>query len=326
MKITTKLIQPGLIVAVAIALLPVSAYSEGFPGRGPIPYFAFDKDNNGFISEQEFNEVRGERRAARAAEGRPMRGAASAPAYSALDTNGDGQLSREELIAGQRAHMKQRHAMRMSQGRDMAPDRGMGRGMERGMGRGMGRHMPFFSEFDVNRDGILLEKEFEEARSKRMAEMAQRGHQMKHAGKAPSFADIDTNSNGKVDMREFSVHQSQCRRNMQGRGAGQERGMGRGMAPDYRMEMDRDMNRGRGMGRNMPFFSEFDLNRDRMVSEKEFNEARSIRMAERAKQGYQMRNAGKSHSFADIDTNGDGGISMREFSSHQAKRYQQRMQ
>ena len=93
-----------------------------------------------------------------------------------------------------------------------------------------------------------------------------------------------------------------------GMGMGQNQGMGKGM--------------GKGMGRNRPAFSEYDLNGDGKITEKEFNEARSKRISERAQQGYQMRNLGSAPSFADIDANRDGEISVEEFAAHQSQRSQ----
>ena len=191
----------SLFITLVSIFPPVSAQSEAMPARGPIPFTSFDKDANGFISEQEFYEVRGERMAARAAEGRPMRGAASAPSFSDFDTNGDGQLNPDELAAGQKARMESRPGMGTGQG--------MGQGM--GQGRGMGRNMPAYSDFDLNGDGIILEKEFYDARSKRITERAQQGYQMKNIGNAPSFSDIDTNGDGGISAEEFSAHQIQHR-------------------------------------------------------------------------------------------------------------------
>ena len=197
MNIFKKSIAVGLLAAFASGFSPISAQAEEIPVRGPIPFAAFDKDANGFISEEEFNTVRGKRMAKRAAEGRPMRGAASAPSFSDFDTNGDGQLTQDELAAGQKARMENR------------PGMGMGQGM--GQGKGMGRNMPAFSEFDLNGDGKILEKEFYEARSMRITERAQQGYQMKNLGNAPSFADIDTNGDGGISAEEFSSHQLQHR-------------------------------------------------------------------------------------------------------------------
>ena len=195
MNILKKTYTVGLVITFSSVLLPVSAQSEEIPARGPIPFDVYDKDNNGLVSENEFNAVRGERMSTRAAEGRPMRGAASAPSFSEFDTNGNGQLTRDELAAGQRAQMEKRQGMGMGQGR--------------GMGKGMGMNMPTFSEYDLDGDGKLLEKEFYEARGKRISERAQQGFQMRNLENAPSFSDIDTNGNGEISPEEFTARQSQ---------------------------------------------------------------------------------------------------------------------
>ena len=199
MSIMKKLNYASSLIAFAIIFLPISAHSEAIPDRGPIPFAAYDKDGNGLISEKEFSAVRAERMSTRAAEGRPMRGAASAPSFSEFDTNKDGQLTQDELAAGQKAQMQKRRSMGMGQGR------GMGKGM------GMGRNMPTFSEYDLDGDGKMLEKEFNEARSKRISERAQQGYQMRNLGNAPSFADIDANGDGHISAEEFAAHQSQHR-------------------------------------------------------------------------------------------------------------------
>ena len=87
-------------------MLPGAAQAEESPGKGhgPAPFSVFDMDENGFVSEEEFYSVRQQRMAAKAAEGKKMRCADSAPSFSDLDTDGDGQLNPEELAAGQEAH------------------------------------------------------------------------------------------------------------------------------------------------------------------------------------------------------------------------------
>lgn len=195
MNILNKLYSVGLLIVFASIFSPTTVQSEEIPARGPIPLTVYDKDGNGLISEEEFNAVRADRMATKAAEGRRMRGAASAPSFSEFDTSGDGQLTQEELAIGQQAQMGKR--------RDM--------GMGRGMGQGMGRNMPAFSEYDLDGDGKILEKEFNEAQSKRISERAQQGYQMRNLGNEPSFADIDVNKNGEISTKEFTVHQSQRR-------------------------------------------------------------------------------------------------------------------
>lgn len=57
----------------------------------------------------------------------------------------------------------------------------------------------------------------------------------------------------------------------------------------------------------------FDKDGNGTVSEAEFNQGRAERMAQRAQEGRQMRNAGKGPQFSDIDANGDGEATMDEF-------------
>ncbi len=73
-------------------------------------------------------------------------------------------------------------------------------------------------------------------------------------------------------------------------------------------------------GQGKPSFTEVDANEDGGISEQELMEFRGKRMAERAKEGKQMKNAANAPAFADIDTDGDGAISEEEFAAHQASR------
>ena len=88
--------------------------------RGPISFEVYDKNGDGFISETEFYEVRGERMEQRAEEGRPMRNAGNAPDFAFFDSNGDGKISKPELLEGQNKRMQENRG-------NMGP--GMGRGM-----------------------------------------------------------------------------------------------------------------------------------------------------------------------------------------------------
>lgn len=203
MKILNKTVPLGLMIAVASVITPLSAQSEELPARGPIPFSAFDQDGSGFITQEEFDTVRAQRMADKAAEGRPMRGAASAPSFSEFDKNADGQLNQDELAAGQQAQMEKRRSM------GYGKSQGQGSGMNRGM------NMPAFSDCDLNGDGIILEEEFYQARNKRMSERAEQGYQMKNAAMAPPFSVVDANGDGEISAEEFAAHQSQMMKNVQ---------------------------------------------------------------------------------------------------------------
>jgi len=188
-----------LLLALASAVWPHASLAEDLTAHGPVPFAAFDRDGNGSISEQEFDAVRAQRMAKRAAEGTPMRGAADAPSFAELDSNGDGRLSPAELSAGQQSQMQKRHSAGM----------GMGQGMAHGMGRH--KNMPAFTDFDLNADGRIDAEEFEQARNARIAERAQQGYMMKNLANAPTFEALDSDGDGAISPAEFSAHQAQRR-------------------------------------------------------------------------------------------------------------------
>lgn len=71
-----------------------------------------------------------------------------------------------------------------------------------------------FAAFDINGDGRITEKEFYEARGKRIADRSQQGYPMRNLPNAPTFEAIDTNGDSLVDSEEFARHQMQHRRQM----------------------------------------------------------------------------------------------------------------
>jgi Ca2+-binding EF-hand superfamily protein len=85
-------------------------------GRGMganLPSFGqFDLDGDGVLTEQEFNEARGQRIQQRAQQGYGMRNLANAPAFQAIDVDGDGRVTAEEFAAAQAEHRQQMMAPR----------------------------------------------------------------------------------------------------------------------------------------------------------------------------------------------------------------------
>jgi Ca2+-binding EF-hand superfamily protein len=198
-----RVISLGMLGVVAGGFLAINTQAGQGSQGGPPPFSDFDLDADGFVSEEEFNTVRGQHMAAKAAEGKQMKGAATAPAFADIDKDGDGQLNPEELSAAQRAHMAERH------GKGNGHGHGKGQGSGCGKGEGMKQNMPAFSDFDLDGNGVIVETEFNEGHAKKMSEMAAAGHQMKHAKDAPGFKGIDSDDNGEISKDEFSVHQAE---------------------------------------------------------------------------------------------------------------------
>jgi hypothetical protein len=124
----------------------------------PPSFAAFDRDSDGSVSEEEFDAFVAERRAARAAAGRPMKGLGIAPAFGDIDSDGDGKLTEAEFTAGQQAHRK---AMREAHsGKGHGPGHGMHKGMK----------MPTFEDLDLDGNGCISAEEF----AKHQAEMHNR--------------------------------------------------------------------------------------------------------------------------------------------------------
>ena len=80
-------------------------------------------------------------------------------------------------------------------------------GMRQGKGNKGQQNKPSFTTFDLNKDGKITQKEFDEARIKRMTQRANEGKMMKNAGNAPSFESIDTNHDESISADEFQTHQ-----------------------------------------------------------------------------------------------------------------------
>lgn len=153
-----------------------------------------------------------------------------------------------------------------------------------------------FSTYDVNKDGFVSEKEFNDIREKRVEQKAISGMSMKNAGNA-DFSAFDTNKDGKLTETELLKAQNNQMQNNQ-----KNIGMSKGM----------------GQQANMPTFENFDLNNDGMISPKEMEEAKQKRMQEKASEGKMMKNIGNQPTFSDIDTNKDGNINKEEFQTHLA--------
>jgi Ca2+-binding EF-hand superfamily protein len=221
-----KYLSHSLLMGALITITGIAFAQPPVPfGRGPLPFITFDLNGDGAISQQEFDTILAQRKLAPNPQGYSARRINDPPSFTKFDLNGDGTLSPQELLQGQNRRRAQRQQgmsddggrSGTSPGPGMGPDMGpgMGRGMGPGggaaMGPGRGRHMPSFSDFDLNADGLLHQQEFEQARAQRIRERLEQGYQMRNLQNAPTFNAIDTDQDGAVSAQEFAAAQAKHR-------------------------------------------------------------------------------------------------------------------
>ncbi len=93
----------------AFSLTTGLVIADDQPTRGPVPFAAWDTDGSGAIDEQEFNTLREQRQAAVKASGRQGKNMANAPTFAQIDSNGNGQITAEELSVMQQGMGKGRN-------------------------------------------------------------------------------------------------------------------------------------------------------------------------------------------------------------------------
>jgi len=110
MKKFTKFIGLSFVAA----MLSVSSlYAAEMPDRGPIPFEAFDVNKDGFITEDEHTKVREERIIKKSSQNQTMmRNVGNAPDFKSLDADGDGKVTKMELLEGQNKQMQENRANR----------------------------------------------------------------------------------------------------------------------------------------------------------------------------------------------------------------------
>ncbi|MBT8050161.1 MAG: hypothetical protein HKO85_01850 [Xanthomonadales bacterium] len=144
-----------IAVLIAIAVLPLAARADSHRPAPPA-FTDFDTDGDGRVSAKEFDTLRAERIAANAAEGRQMRGLASAPGFGEVDTNDDGFLDEAEFMAGRQAHMAE---MQKRRGQGQGGGHG-GRHGQQGGHHGGRMSMPSFEDLDLDDNGCIDATEF----------------------------------------------------------------------------------------------------------------------------------------------------------------------
>ncbi len=121
-----KLVLGFLASATLVSTLSAANYTQ----KGPMSFEEYDTNNDGFVSESEFYDLRAKKMEAKVNQGMRMKNAANAPTFESFDTNGDKKLTKAELLEGQMKNMKQK----MNQ-------KGMGNKMNSGQGMNKGKGM-----------------------------------------------------------------------------------------------------------------------------------------------------------------------------------------
>lgn len=143
MKITT-----ALTTALLFGTLSLSGglvFANDLPTRGPAPFASWDADGNGSIDEQEFNTFCEQRQAAIKKSNRLGRNMASAPTFAQVDSDNDGQITAEELIATQQGQCSKRGKGRNHHCGDCAGKRNMGPGYQAMDAETQEKHDAFFA-------------------------------------------------------------------------------------------------------------------------------------------------------------------------------------
>ena len=122
-----KTLTAALIVG-AFSLTSGLVIADDLSTRGPVPFATWDADNSGAIDEQEFNTLREQRQAAVKASGRQGKNLANASTFAQIDSNGDGQISTEELSAMQQGMGKGRQGSRKAMQQGQGNKQGKGKG------------------------------------------------------------------------------------------------------------------------------------------------------------------------------------------------------
>ncbi len=117
---TLKLLTIGFFVFGATILA-----AETLPTRGPLPFSTYDKDNNNVITVKEFNVIKKQRIVQKYQDGRVMK---KSVAFSDIDTNADGIITKEEL----KVHQDKRFTNQINK-RNVNMQGGRGMGMGQGL-------------------------------------------------------------------------------------------------------------------------------------------------------------------------------------------------
>jgi Ca2+-binding EF-hand superfamily protein len=122
----------------------------------------YDLNSDGKITQSELEESRLKHMSQKAKEGKMLRNAGQASAFTDMDKNKDGSLNKEEFNLHQAEQMK-KYNMQNCAGN--CPSNGMGQSKGIMINRG---DAPSFSDIDTDNDGVISQQEFRTHQNQRM--------------------------------------------------------------------------------------------------------------------------------------------------------------
>lgn len=132
------------------------------------------------------------------------------------------------------------------------------------------------SAYDANGDGWITSQEFYDFRNARIADRAKEGRMMRNFSSAPSFESLDADGDGRLSGMELERGQALHMQQRPNRGAAGAPGYGPG--------------RGGPAGSGGMGFADFDQNGDGVITEDEFQSARTNCQAAGGRPGMPMMN------------------------------------
>lgn len=98
MKDLLKSIALGLVVIAVLGLVSKLTFTEASEGKQILPFIAYDKNQDNYVSKSEFYRVNAQRAAINDTENMPLMHDPDGPEFREYDTDLDGQLDEIEFL------------------------------------------------------------------------------------------------------------------------------------------------------------------------------------------------------------------------------------
>ncbi len=166
-----------------------------------------------------------------------------------------------------------------------------------GQGRKMGQNQQNFTTFDVDGNGLITKKEFEQVKAKRRSN---KSGKRRNATGAPSFKSFDVDGDGFITKAEFRQKRATQNKKRQ--------------ANSHSKRKSNRKKSKKGKNRQVSFRT-LDVDGNGLITPDELTQAQRVR--ENNRKGAK---AIQDVPFKRIDANGDGEITRKEYADFQAKR------